>query len=343
MVAGVVVHRHRLRHGRVVAHEGADELALHAVLPDGAGLGAPLVVQEDDAHPAGHGPPVPEGAALVGEAAAVHPGPLAVRPAVAVGHRVVQLPQARPLGVGPLHPGAVGGVVPVLAPGQGPPGGEPGERSAELGAVTDALAGEAGPGVVREPRRPVALAELLQHLGEVLAVVGTADAGGVERSIEVPGAVGPPRGVHRKPVRVLEVEALAGAGGVHPRHHHDPVLAGRRGHLAEQVAVAQVRRAPVEAESAGVVGHDAAGVDDDALHAGALPVLHPPPRIVAPGGGVDLPDVGLAPAHDAPVPGLRPRAGGRRSLLLVLLVEARLVVARVVVLAVMWGCRLRSA
>ena len=41
--------------------------------------------------------------------------------------------------------------------------------------------------------------------------------------------------------------------------------------------------------------------------------------------------------------GSGPAPAGAAPFLLVLLVEARLVVARVVVLAVMWGCRLRSA
>src|SRR5581483_2907026 len=60
----------------------------------------------------------------------------------------------------------------------------------------------------------------------------------------------------------------------------------------------------MELERAGVIGDDAAGVDDHALHARALPVVDPPPHVVVLGQGVDLADVRLSPAHHAPVPGL---------------------------------------
>ena len=43
--------------------------------------------------------------------------------------------------------------------------------------------------------------------------------------------------------------------------------------FAEQVASTQVLGRPVQRHAAGIVGHDAAGVDDDALRVGALPIL----------------------------------------------------------------------
>ena len=58
----------------------------------------------------------------------------------------------------------------------------------------------------------------------------------------------------------------------------------------------------VQRELARVVGDDAAGVDDDALNFGALPVVAPPGDVVL--VRILLGDVGLSPAVGAPVPRL---------------------------------------
>ena len=74
------------------------------------------------------------------------------------------------------------------------------------------------------------------------------------------------------------------------------------GQFAEQIAPVEELRAVLQRELAGIVGHDAAGVDDDAFHRGALPIVAPPGDVVL--HGVDLGDVGLSPAIRAQVPRL---------------------------------------
>src|SRR5204863_6579628 len=177
--------------------------------PDRCRLAAPLVIEEDDPYPLGHRLPVAERAALVGQAAAVHPRPFAVRAAVTVGDLVVQLPEADPLGVAPLDPGAIGRVVPVLPRRQLLAAGSRGKRRGARGAVADPTApAEAGPRVIGEALRVVALADLLEHFGQVLAVVRPADAGGVERLVlvaKVAGVVRLPVGLNGEPVGMLVV------------------------------------------------------------------------------------------------------------------------------------------
>jgi len=57
----------------------------------------------------------------------------------------------------------------------------------------------------------------------------------------------------------------------------------------------------VEGKFGGIVGDDAAGVDDDAVDFGAFPVFAPQGDVVA--NNVVFSDVGLAPANGAAVPG----------------------------------------
>ena len=59
----------------------------------------------------------------------------------------------------------------------------------------------------------------------------------------------------------------------------------------------------MEGKLAGVVGDNAAGIDNESLHLGALPLLPPPGDVVA--NRVLLGDVRLTPTDGAPVPGER--------------------------------------
>src|SRR6185436_2605374 len=98
---------------------------------------------------------------------------------------------------------------------------------------------------------------------------------------------------------------------VHPRHHEQPVVVRRPGQLAEEIASAEELGAMVQREPARVVGDDAAGVDDDGLDLGPLPVGAPPADVVA--DGIFLGDVGLAPAVGTAVPGNRCRLRRQRQ------------------------------
>ena len=82
------------------------------------------------------------------------------------------------------------------------------------------------------------------------------------------------------------------------------------GNFAIQVAIAQTSSAMMQRKLARIIGDDPAGVDDHALHRGALPVLAPPGNVVA--RRIDLGDVGLPPAIGATIP--RNRLAFRRIL-----------------------------
>ena len=82
-----------------------------------------------------------------------------------------------------------------------------------------------------------------------------------------------------------------------------PSCARRLQEIAEEIAIAEKLRASMERHFGRVVGDDAAGVDDDPLRVGALPLLAPPADVVA--RGVELGDVGLHPPQRAAIPGLR--------------------------------------
>ena len=133
--------------------------------------------------------------------------------------------------------------------------------------------------------------------GNVLLVVRTVDAG----DVEIAGPVGLAGGVDGEPIGMRPVELLV-------RHGWNPCgptrpgrPRGPPGQFAVKVAVAQRRPDGMQRELAGIVGEDAAGVDDDALGLGPFPMLPPPGDVVA--SRVDLGDVGLAPAIRAAIPG----------------------------------------
>src|SRR5919199_863007 len=100
---------------------------------------------------------------------------------------------------------------------------------------------------------------------------------------------------------MLDVETFIRTVGVHPGENDQSLLACRSHYLAVQVAVAQERGAVMQRVLAWVVGDDTASIDDNALHAGAPPVLAPPLLIIA--YWIYLGQIGLTPPICPPVPG----------------------------------------
>ncbi len=94
-----------------------------------------------------------------------------------------------------------------------------------------------------------------------------------------------------------------------------PSSMGRLCDFAVQVAAIQELGSMVQWELARVVGHNSAGVDDDALHSGAFPILAPPRDVVR--RRIVLGDIGLAPPQRVSIPGARAGGsgggGGRRE------------------------------
>ena len=169
-------------------------------------------------------------------------------------------------------------------------------------AIADAAAIQAAPTVVGDALGVRALDDLAQHVRQVLLVVRAVDA----RHVEVAGPVRLAGGVHGEPVGMRLVERFVGTVGIHAGQHRQTILMGRTGQFAVKVAVAQRRRTVLQRELAGIVGDDAAGIDDDALHLRPFPVLPPPGDVVA--RRVDLGDVRLPPAVRPPIP--RDRGNG---------------------------------
>ena len=294
-VAGLV-HGHALRHQLVPAEHAVDQLAGVSVLLESAGVVAALVVEHDDLGALANRLEVAERTALGTGRSAVHSDPEAIGTAGGFGGAIVQVPDLHAPGVVPHDPIAVRRIVPVGRTGNGLAGLLT-ELALAIVAVADAPAAEAAPTVVGEALRMAAPDDLAQDVGEILVVVGAVHAGDVAVGV----AVGIAAGVPGEPVRVGLEEILPGAVGVHAGEDDEAVLVRGLGQFAEEVAIAQKLRAVVQRVLAGIVGDDAAGVDDDALHLGLLPVAAPPGDVVA--DRVALGDVGLSPAVAAAVPG----------------------------------------
>ena len=157
-------------------------------------------------------------------------------------------------------------------------------------AVTGTFAVEPAPAIVGDALGVRPLDDLAQDAGDVLVVVRAIDA----RDVELARAVGLARVVDGEPVGVGSVEGLVGTVGVHAGEDEQAVLVGGLSQLAVEIAVPQTLRSMVKRELAGVVGHDAARVEDDPLHSCFSPVAPPPHDVVA--RRVDLGDIGLPPA-----------------------------------------------
>ena len=170
-------------------------------------------------------------------------------------------------------------------------------------AIADAIAAEAAPTVIRESFRLRALDDLAHDARKILIVISAVDAA----DVLVGGAVRRPGRVHGEPVRMLMVELLGGPVGVHAGQHHQAVRVRGFGQFPVQIAALQKLRLVLQRKAAGVVRHDSAGIDDDALNVRGLPILAPPRDVIA--DRILLGDVGLSPAIGTPEPGSL--AGGR--------------------------------
>src|ERR1039458_5529878 len=107
-------------------------------------------------------------------------------------------------------------------------------------------------------------------------------------------------GVRGKPVRVRAIKILMHAIGIHAGEHGQSVLARGAGEFAVKIAVTERDGAIMQRKLAGIIGNNAAGIDDDALNLRALPVLPPPGDVVS--LRVNLCDVRLSPAQGAAIP-----------------------------------------
>src|SRR5919199_1685424 len=112
---------------------------------------------------------------------------------------------------------------------------------------------------------------------------------------------------------MLDVETFIRTVGVHPGENDQSLLACRSHYLAVQVAVAQERGAVMQRVLAWGVGDDTASIDDNALHAGAPPVLAPPLPVIA--YWIYLGQIGLTPSVCPPVPGRLLRGAHDRNFL----------------------------
>ena len=222
-----------------------------------------------------------------------HAEPEAVLAAGFAGDAVVEFPVANAAGIAPAVPVAVERIVPIGLLRQ-----VPAKVGAAVGAIADALPAGAGPTVVGKAFDVVARNDLAHDVEQILVVIRPIHAGheavlGLER---LALAVG------RHPVRMGIGEFTGDAVGIHAGKDDQANRAGGRDDVAEEIAVIEVLGLVLERELGGVVGDDAAGVDDDALHARAAPVIEPEGEVVS--GRVDLGDVGLAPAEGAAIPRL---------------------------------------
>ena len=267
---------------RVPAEEAVNQFSRLAVLGKAAGVLPRLRVEHDERGALADALVVAEAGALVGHVAAGHADPDAVFSAGFAGGAIVDVPHLEAPRVAPLDPLAVGRVAPVGLLRQVEAGGLA-EAPARMDAVGDVVTVAARPAVVRKAVGVVALGDLLEHRGQVLAVVGAVDAGDVEAADHVGLALG----IDGHPVRMFNEEGLVHPVGVHAGEHGQAVLPRRLHELAEEVAASQALGVPREREAARViVGHDAARVQDHALGLRPAPVLAPEVDVIA--RGVDL-------------------------------------------------------
>ena len=258
-----------------------------------------LVVEHQDLGAAADRSGNLEPARLGRDRSAVHADPRQwARPAAWHVVRLFRSQSLQAAVVVPEYPLPVQRVVPVL-PRRDGLAGAVAEPALTVARSSRAFPVQSAPAIVGDPLGVRPLDDLAQDAGDVLVVVGAVDA----RDVQLASAIGLARAVDGEPVGVGSVEGLVGAVGVHAGEDEQAVLVGRLGQLAVEIAVPQGLRSMVERELAGVVGHDAAGVEDHPLDPRVSPVAPPPRDVVA--RRVDLGDIGLAPAQGSAIPGGR--------------------------------------
>ena len=238
---------------------------------------------------------IPEGAALAADRSAIHAEPQARRATGGFGGAIVQVPDLEAPRVVPLDPLPIDGIAPIVL------GGERAtafiaELPLAIFAIADAVAIKPAPTVVGESFGVAALDDLGEYRRKVFVVIGAIDAGD-----ELFG--GPVRfaaAVAGEPIGMLEEEILRRAIRIHARHHDQPVVMRGFREIAVQIAAAEKFRAVLKRVLARIIGDDTAGIDDHALHLGALPEFAPPGNVIT--LRIFLRDIGLAPAICAPIP-----------------------------------------
>ncbi len=281
--------RHALGDDGVPPGQGVEQHAVEAVLLKAVELVAGLVIGKEHGRTRADLLEVVQRAVRRDRVGVDHARPEAVRAAKLPGDGIEPLPVLQPAAKAPLDPDLIGLVAPVRRLRQ-IQAGIPAELFAAGIAVADLLGGRALPGVVRDSIGMVGGQDLLQKLGDVFGVVAGVYAGEeapvrfIRSAAAVPG----------EPVRPRVGEFLRGAVDVHARHDPQAHLPGGIGEFPQEVPVAKVARAVLQRKAAGIIGDDAARIDDDALNVVFEPV--PLPEIDVAAGGVDLGQVGLAPA-----------------------------------------------
>ena len=296
-----LVLRRALRNELVPAADLVQALAGLGVVGEAVEGVAALMVEHDDLGPRQDRLEIDEAVAVVEDVAADHAAPDAMLAAGFPRHGIVEVPELGPPLVVPADPAPVILARPIVNLRQRE--FRPLRRTfPNSSGMADAVAGHAGPGIVGEPVGSAALNDLRHDPRQVLAVIGRVDAGDVLVSL----AVGLALRVDADPVRMGAIEILRDAVRIHARNHLQADLPRRAHHIAVEVAIAERDGAVMQRELGRIIGDDAAGIDDDALHARPAPMLAPPGVIVA--RGIDLDEVRLAPAQGRAVP----RFGGHR-------------------------------
>ena len=243
---------------------------------------------------------------LVVDIGRIHAQPQTIRPARGLGRLVVEVPHGQAAVITPPDPGTIDRVVPIHGGRQ--VGARRGvELAGAVLTIADLVAPQPAPTVVGKAFDVIAFGDLTQDAGQIFVVIRAVDAG----HIAVAGAIGIAVLITGKPVRVGLEEVLGGAVGIHAGQDYQPIGLGRGGQVAKQIACAEILGAIVKREAAGIVGHDAAGVDDHPLDIGTAPKISPPVNIVA--DGIPFGDIGLSPAQGACVPRFVRRLGAGRS------------------------------
>src|ERR1039458_1343181 len=294
-----LIHGHAFGNEFVPAEQAVDQLARLAVVLESRGVIPRLLVEHHNLRPLADRLVIAKLLGLGGNRAAVHSEPEAMRPAGFARGAIEQVPDFKPARVVPPDPLAIDRIVPILR-ARDRLAGLLVKLALTIFAVADAVALQAVPVVVRDSIRVRALDDFAEHGRKVFVVIRAVDARDVEAGVPIRLAAG----AQGEPIRVSAIKVLMRANGI------------RAGEFAVKIAVTERGGAIMQRKLAGIIGNNAAGIDDDALNLRALPVLPPPGDVVS--LRVNLCDVRLSPAQGAAIPrehAARIGLGGNRNIL----------------------------
>src|ERR1039458_1604998 len=306
-----LIHGHAFGNEFVPAEQAVDQLARLAVVLESRGVIPRLLVEHHNLRPLADRLVIAKLLSLGGNRAAVHSEPEAMRPAGFARGAIEQVPDFEPARVVPPDPLAIDRIVPILR-ARDRLAGLLVKLALTIIAVADVVALQAVPIVVRDSIRVRALDDFAEHGRNVFVVIRTVDARDVEAGVPIRLAAG----VQGEPIRVRAIKVLMRAIGIHAGEHGQSVLVRGAGEFAVKIAVTERGGAIMQRKLAGIIGNNAAGIDDDALNLRALPVLPPPGDVVS--LRVNLRDVRLPPAQGAAIPrehAARTGFGGNRNIL----------------------------